>query len=63
LDLYGNYVKYADQATSPTGSLIEFNKFKNQISSKISEDYSQFKILLPDLDESKIKEYVKQQEI
>lgn len=63
VELYGYYTQYADQADSPTGSLIEFNKKTNELSAEISKDYNQFKILLPNLDESKINEYIGTQDI
>ncbi|QUL57356.1 zinc ribbon domain-containing protein [Paenibacillus tritici] len=57
VELYGLYTQYTDQADSPTGSLLEFNKKTNELSSEISKAYNQFKILLPNLDENKIKDY------
>lgn len=63
VEMYGNYTQFADQADSPTGSLIEFNKKTNELSAGISKYYNQFKILLPNLDESKINDYIGSQDI
>ncbi|GAA0835987.1 hypothetical protein GCM10008915_23440 [Bifidobacterium pullorum subsp. gallinarum] len=63
VELYGNYTQYADQANSPSGSLIEFNKKTNNLSSEILKNYNQFKILLPELDETKIGDYIDTQDV
>jgi len=60
IELYGYYTQYMEQAISPTGSLIEFNNKSNDLSSQISKLYNQFKILLPNLDETKITKTVEQ---
>lgn len=57
VELYGLYTQYAEQANAPTGSLLEFNKKTNELSSQISKLYKQFKILLPSLDETKMNDY------
>ncbi|MNC04031.1 hypothetical protein D3C75_514600 [compost metagenome] len=57
VELYGLYTQYADQANSPSGSLLEFNKKTNDLSTEISKEFNQFKILLPNLDENKIKDF------
>lgn len=58
IELYGSYTQLTDQANSPSGSLVEFNKKINQLSSDFSKTYNQFKVLLPSLDESKINDFV-----
>lgn len=57
VELYGLYTQYADEADSPKGSLVEFNKTTNELSSEISKLFNQFKVLLPNIDEKKISDY------
>lgn len=53
MELYGLYTQYAELADSPKGSLLEFNKTRNNLSSEISKLFNQFNILLPNLNEKK----------
>ncbi len=59
IELYGLYTQYADLADFPKGSLVEFNKNTNELSAEISKLFNQFKVLLPNLDEDKVDEYLK----
>lgn len=57
VELYGLYTQYAELADYPKGSLLEFNKTRNNLSSEISKLFNQFKILLPNLNEEKVLDY------
>lgn len=57
IELYGLYTQYAELADYPKGSLLEFNKTRNNLSSEISKLFNQFKILLPNLKEEKVLDY------
>ncbi|MBP1904443.1 hypothetical protein J2Z32_001060 [Paenibacillus turicensis] len=56
VELYGLYTQYADLADFPKGSLLEFNKTRNQLSSEIGKLYKQFKILVPNISDKRISE-------
>ena len=54
-EMYGTYARIMEQAESPSGSLIEFNKNVNELYSDFEEKVEQLDITLPS-DVKKIKE-------
>lgn len=60
VELYGLYTQYADQADSPSGSLIEFNKKTDELSSEIGKEYNQLKTIIPEIKDSSFKNYFTQ---
>lgn len=55
--IYGTYTKMVDQALSPSGSLIEFNRYTGQLASQFEEDREQLEITLP-ADVKKLKKEI-----
>jgi hypothetical protein len=45
--IYGTYTKMVDQALSPSGSLLEFNRYTGELASQFEEEKEQLEITLP----------------
>ena len=48
VEMYQSYSELISQASSPSGSLIEFNKTKNELLSEINKKADEFKIKMPE---------------
>ncbi|WP_042455599.1 hypothetical protein [Neobacillus dielmonensis] len=58
--MYGTYTKMVEQALSPTGSLIEFNRKTNDLASQFEQQKEELTITLP-ADVKKIKEKLEEE--
>ncbi|MGE7696672.1 zinc ribbon domain-containing protein [Lysinibacillus sp. NPDC094177] len=61
-EMYGVYVELADQAQSPTGSLLTFNNKTNDLFSKFNSLFEEYLITMPADVKEEYETYVKKQE-